>query len=589
MPRIEDYALLADLHTGVLVHRSGSIDWCCFPRFDAPACFAALVGDRTNGRWLIAPDCDVTSTERTYRDQTFILETTHVTPDGTVRVTDFMPIREQEADIVRIVEGVSGTVPMTFDLAIRFEYGEVTPWMRRIDGSQIAIAGPDAISLRAPVRLRGRDLATVADFSVSAGERLDFVLTWYPSHLPRVMAVKVDSALAETERFWRDWSSRSALDGESPHAIRRSLLVLKALTYAPTGGIVAAPTTSLPEWIGGVRNWDYRFCWLRDASLTLVAMMRAGHRREARAWRDWLLRAIAGDTEHLQIMFGIAGERYLPERELGHLSGFADSRPVRVGNAASRQLQIDVYGEVIDALYHARVHGAPRSHFASSLIRHMLRWLEENWRLPDAGIWEMRGPVRHFTHSRVMSWVAFDRAVRLAEEFALDGPVETWRRVRAEIHADVMANAWSESRQAFAQSYGVDDLDASVLLMSIVGFLPATDPRMISTVAAIEEDLMEHGLLLRYRTTGAEGDGLPPGEGAFIACSFWLVEALALQGESERARHLFDRLLGLSNDLGLLAEEYDPVAGQQLGNFPQAFSHLALVNAALTLQAKQIR
>jgi GH15 family glucan-1,4-alpha-glucosidase len=589
MSRIEDYALLADLHTAALVRRDGSLDWCCFPRFDSPAAFAAMVGDPGNGRWLIAPAHEVVSSARRYRDGTFILETTHTTGSGAVRVTDFMPIRDTQADIVRIVEGVSGRVVMSFDLAIRFDYGDVVPWVRRIDGARVAVAGPDAISLRAPVDLHGRDLTTVAEFDVQEGERLEFVLTWYPSHLDPPPAIDVPAALARTEAFWREWSTRSGMDGSCPAAVDRSLLVLKALTYAPTGGIVAAPTTSLPEWIGGVRNWDYRFCWLRDASLTLVAMMRAGHSDEAEDWRDWLLRAMAGDPERLQIMYGIAGERHLPERELAHLRGFTDSRPVRIGNAASHQVQLDVYGEVIDALYLALVHGAPPSHFASALIRHMLDWLSHTWHREDAGIWEVRGPVRHFTHSKVMAWVAFDRAVKLHEEFGMDGPVATWRAIRDEIHADVLAHAWNEGCQAFTQAYGTDDLDASVLLMSIMGFLPATDPRMVATVTAIEHGLMEDGLLLRYRTTGKDGDGLPPGEGTFLACSFWFVEALVLQGELTRAQELFDRLLTLQNDLGLLAEEYDPVAAQQLGNFPQAFSHLALVNAALTLETGTTR
>ncbi|HYJ12219.1 MAG TPA: glycoside hydrolase family 15 protein [Thermomicrobiales bacterium] len=589
MTRIEDYGMLADLQTAALVRRDGSLDWCCFPRFDSPAAFAAIVGDAGNGRWLIAPAHDVLSTSRRYRDDTFILETTHVTASGTVRITDFMPIRDEHADIVRIVEGVAGTVAMTFDLAIRFDYGDVVPWVRRVDGARVATAGPDAIALRTPVELHGKDLTTVAEFLVREGERLEFMLTWYPSHMSPPPAIDVPAALARTEAFWQDWSARSGIDGRYPVAVDRSLLVLKALTYGPTGGLVAAPTTSLPEWIGSVRNWDYRYCWLRDASLTLVAMMRAGHSDEAEAWRDWLLRAIAGDPERLQIMYGIAGERHLAERELEHLRGFADSRPVRIGNAASEQLQLDVYGEVVDALYLALVHGAPPSHFASALIRHMLDWLGSNWRRKDAGIWEVRGPIRHFTHSKVMAWVAFDRAVKLHEEFGMDGPVANWRAIRDEIHADVLAHAWSEKRQAFAQAYGTDELDASVLMMSVMGFLSADDPRMVATVAAVEQGLMEDGLLLRYRSTGKDGDGLPPGEGTFLACSFWFVETLVLQGETARAQDLFDRLLTLQNDLGLLAEEYDPVAGQQLGNFPQAFSHLALVNAALTLETHATR
>ncbi|MBA3379947.1 MAG: glycoside hydrolase family 15 protein [Chloroflexia bacterium] len=589
MQRIADYAFLGDLQTGVLVDREGSIDWCCFPRFDSGACFAALLGGPEHGRWLMAPvEADPQSSRR-YRPHTLILETLHETPDGAVRVIDFMPPRGSAPDIVRIVEGVRGSVRMRSELVVRFDYGRIVPWVRRLDGALLAIAGPDALCLRTPAEAHGEDLTTVSEFVVSAGERIPFVLTWYPSHEPLPQAIDTERALKETDAFWQDWSRQCIMGGEYDDAIRESLLILKALTFGPSGGIVAAPTTSLPEWIGGVRNWDYRFCWLRDASLTLVAMLRAGYGGEAIAWRDWLLRAIAGDPAEIQIMYGITGERRLEERELDWLPGFADSRPVRVGNAASKQIQLDVYGEVMDAAYLTLVHGGEESDHSWAMLKHLLSWLEDGWRLKDAGIWEVRGPERHFTHSKVMAWVAFDRAVRMHEEFAHDGPVERWREVRDEIKQEVLANAWSDRHQAFAQSYGSDDLDASVLLLPIMGFLPPNDERVISTVAAIQRELAVDGLLLRYHADEKRTDGLPPGEGTFLACSFWLVEVLALQGRDDEARSLFERLLGLRNDLGLLAEEYDPGTGLLLGNFPQAFSHLALVTAALTLQTKRTR
>ncbi len=589
MPRIEDYALLGDLHTAVLVSREGSMDWCCFPRFDSPACFAALLGTPDHGRWLIAPDKECIETTRRYRGDTLILETEHRTEDGVVRVIDFMPVRDQAADIVRIVEGVEGTVTMESELKIRFDYGQVAPWVRRVDHTRLAVAGPDALCLRTSAEMHGEGMATRSTFTVTEGERVAFDLTWFPSHEDLPPKIDPYAALAASEQWWNEWSASSGGVGARDDVVCRSLLVLKALTYAPTGGIVAAPTTSLPEHIGGVRNWDYRFCWLRDASLTLVAMLKAGHKDEATAWRDWLLRAIAGDPQSLQIMYGIAGERRLEEYELPHLPGFANSQPVRIGNAASHQMQLDVFGEVIDALYLSLVHGSPPSHFASALMRHMLAWLENGWRLEDAGIWEVRGPLRHFTHSKLMAWVAFDRAVRLNEEFGMSGPVDDWRRTRDEIKEQILELGWNEEKQAFTQAYGLDELDASLLLMPIMGFLPPNDPRIVSTVDAIQRELSVDGLLNRYRTETEGVDGLPAGEGAFLACSFWLVEVMALQGRQEEAEELFDRLCGLQNDLGLLAEEYDPVAGQQLGNFPQAFSHLALITAALTLESRETR
>jgi GH15 family glucan-1,4-alpha-glucosidase len=581
--RIEDYALLGDLQTAALVDRTGSIDWCCFPRFDSGACFASLLGGPEHGRWLLAPSGAVTRRERRYRHDTLILESVYETDEGRIRGIDFMPPRGKAPDIVRIVEGLDGRVPVRSELVIRFDYGRIVPWVRRVNGARLAVAGPDALCLRTPVEVRGEDLSTVAEFTVSQGERVPFVLTWFPSHLPPPEEVDAEQALDETESYWLDWAKSCAHQGDYHEEIHQSLLVLKALTYAPTGGIVAAPTTSLPELIGGVRNWDYRFCWLRDATLTLLAMLNAGYREEAEAWREWLLRAVAGDPADVQIMYGIAGERRLDERELEWLPGFEGSRPVRIGNAASTQLQLDVYGEILDAAYHTLTHGIEGSAMGWSLLVKLLSWLEEGWREKDAGIWEVRGPARHFTHSKVMAWVAFDRAVRMHEELGREGPVERWRSLRDEIHAQVLESAWSEHKQSFAQSYGSDDLDAAVLLMPLVGFLPATDPRIVSTVEAIRRELTVDGLVLRYLPQESGVDGLPDGEGVFLACSFWLVTVLELQDRHEEARELFERLLSLRNDLGLLAEEYDPVTGCQLGNFPQAFTHLSLVSAALAL------
>jgi GH15 family glucan-1,4-alpha-glucosidase len=582
--RIEDYALLSDLQTAALVCRDGSIDWACFPRFDSAACFAALLGEREHGRWLLAPQAEIRRCTRRYRSDTLILESVVETAEGAIRIIDFMPPRGRAPDIVRIVEGLRDTVAMRSELVIRFDFGNVVPWVRRVEDCLVAVAGPDALAFRTPVEHRGEDLTTVAEFELREGERIPFVLTWYPSHegLPNVVDAEV--ALRETEAYWHDWAGRCEHHGDYHDEIHESLLVLKAMTFEPTGGIVAAPTTSLPEWIGGPRNWDYRFCWLRDATLTLLSMLSCGYRTEAEHWRQWLLRAIAGEPDDVQIMYGLAGERRLDERELDWLPGFAGSRPVRVGNAASKQLQLDVYGEVIEALYQTRKHGAPADDNVWSLIRMMLRWLEEGWRQPDAGIWEVRGSRRHFTHSKVMAWVAFDRGVRHIDELGREGPLERWCAIRDEIHAEVLARAWNEDKQAFTQSYDSDELDASVLLMPLVGFLPADDPRVVSTVDAIRRELTVEGLVLRYRSRddGAV-DGLPAGEGVFLACSFWLADVLALQGRTDEARELFERLLDLRNDVGLLAEEYDPFEGRLLGNFPQAFTHLALLNTAYIL------
>ena len=585
--RIEDYGLIGDLQTAALVSRDGSIDWLCFPRFDSGACFAALLGDEENGRWSLAPTAPVRRTSRRYRGDTLVLETDLETEDGAVRLIDFMPPRGEAPDVVRIVEGLSGSVRMEMDLTIRFDYGSIVPWVRRVDGGIVAVAGPDALMLATPVELVGQNLHTVAAFDVGAGDRVPFVLTWYPSHEDQPERVDADKSLADTESFWNDWAALCRSRGRWEAPLRRSLATLKALTYAPTGGIVAAPTTSLPEALGGVRNWDYRFCWLRDATLTLLALVRAGYDDEARAWRDWLLRAIAGSLpEGLQIMYGVAGERRLPELEIPWLGGYERSRPVRVGNAAAGQLQLDVYGEVSDALYHARAAGLEPSPDAWALNVKLLDWLESGWREPDEGIWEVRGPRRHFTHSKVMAWVAFDRAIRSVEEYGRVGPVDRWRRLRDEIHAEVCRDGFDVELGSFTQSYGSKRLDASCLMIPLVGFLPPNDARVLGTVAAIERGLVRDGFVERYRADveNVDVDGLPPGEGVFLPCSFWLVEVLALQGRLEEATALFERLLALRNDLGLLSEEYDPHMGRLVGNVPQAFTHLALVDAALTLE-----
>jgi len=582
--RIEDYALIGDLQTAALVSRTGSVDWCCFPRFDSGACFAALLGDANNGRWLVAPKTEVERTTRRYRHDTLILESVHTTAEGAIRVIDFMPPRGEAPDIVRIVEGLDGRVPVRSELVIRFDYGKTVPWVRRVDHARVAVAGPDALCFRTEVDVHGEDLRTVAEFEVESGQRIPFVLTWFPSHEEIPDAIDAERALDDSEDYWLDWAGKCGHQGDYHEEIHQSLLVLKALTYAPTGGIVAAPTTSLPEGLGGVRNWDYRYCWLRDATMTLLAMLNAGYKDEAEAWRSWLLRAVAGDPADLQIMYGIAGERRLEEFELDWLAGFAESRPVRIGNAASKQLQLDVYGEMLDALYQARVQGLPPDDNTWAVVRKVLEWLEDGWRLEDCGIWEVRGPARHFTHSKVMAWVAFDRAIRFVEEFEREGPIDRWHALRDEIHAEVLEHGWSEEKRSFTQSYGSDELDASLLLLPLVGFLPPDDERIVSTVDAIRRELTADGLVLRYRVgEHAADDGLPGGEGVFLPCSFWLAQVLALQGRHEEARELFERLLDIRNDVGLLSEEYDPRAAKQLGNFPQAFTHLALVDAAIAL------
>ena len=586
--RIEDYGMIGDLQTVALVSRHGCIDWLCVPRFDSGAIFAALLGDTENGHWTLQPAGDFRSRGRAYRGDTLVLDTDFETDTGAVRITDFMPPRGQTPDLVRIVEGLGGSVDMRMELALRFDYGSIIPWVRSLDGQLVGMAGPDAVSLRTPVELEGRDLKTYAEFTVRQGERVPFVLTWYESNLRTPAPVDAEEALAQTLDFWTDWSSACTMDGRWRDAVVRSLLTLKALTYAPTGGIVAAATTSLPEALGGVRNWDYRFCWLRDATLTLLAFLRAGYLDEARAWREWLLRAIAGSPTDIQVLYGVAGERRLIELELPWLAGYEGSRPVRIGNGATDQLQLDVYGEVIDALHLARVKGLEASDDAWAIAAKQFDWLESGWREPDEGIWEVRGPRRHFTHSKVMSWVAFDRAVKTVEKLGRDGPVDRWRALRDEIRADVLANGFNRELGAFVQYYGSDRLDASLLLIPLVGFLPAHDERVVGTVAAIERDLMRDGFVERYRADveNVGVDGLPPGEGVFLPCSFWLVAVLAGQGRLEEAVELYERLLSLRNDLGLLSEEYDPESGRLVGNFPQAFTHLALVETAFTLRRR---
>jgi GH15 family glucan-1,4-alpha-glucosidase len=584
--RIEDYALIGDTQTAALVSNRGAIDWLCLPRFDSGACFAALLGDASHGSWRIAPAEAPTASARAYRPGTLVLETTFTTSHGSVRVVDCMPVRGEAPDVVRIVEGVSGRVDMRMDLTIRFDYGRSVPWVRRVgDQHLVAISGPDSLHLRTPVVTRGEDLSTIAEFTVCAGDRVPFVLTWHPSHEQEPVAIDPHQAVEDTTSWWTEWSGRCTTP-EGPHRemVVRSLVTLKALTYAPTGGLVAAPTTSLPEEIGGVRNWDYRYCWLRDATFSLYALMLGGYEAEAVAWRDWLLRAAAGAPEQLQIMYGPAGERRLPEMVLDWLPGYESSAPVRVGNAASAQFQLDVYGEVMDCLHQARRAGVDDDPSAWALQRAHMDFLEGSWTEPDEGIWEVRGPRRHFTHSKVMAWVAADRAVKAIEQAGLHGPLERWQRLRADIHAEVCTKGFDPAQGAFTQSFGRPELDASLLMLALVGFLPATDDRVVGTVTAIEQRLCADGFVLRYAgDSRGEVDGLPGGEGAFLPCTFWLADNLILQGRHAEGAAMFDRLCGLANDVGLLAEQYDPAAGRFLGNFPQAFTHVALVNTAHNL------
>ncbi|WDT54169.1 glycoside hydrolase family 15 protein [Streptomyces sp. G7(2002)] len=589
---IEDYGLIGDTQTAALVGRNGSIDWACLPRFDSPAVFAGLLGTEEHGFWQIRPEHvgrAAQADRRRYVGDSLVLESEWDTPRGTVRVVDFMPPRDGAPQVIRIVEGVSGRVPMRSELRMRFSYGWVVPWVHKIDDRTVAVAGPDSVWLDTEAETYGKDLTTFSDFTVSPGERIAFTISWEPSHKQPPAVADPEGSLEATEEFWREWVEHCTYHGPYRDAVVRSLITLKALTYAPTGGIVAAPTTSLPECLGGVRNWDYRFTWLRDAAITLSSLLRTGYREEARAWREWLLRAVAGDPDNLQIMYGIAGERELGENELHWLPGYEDSRPVRVGNGAAGQLQLDVYGEVTEALHLAHMTGLARNDYASLLQLKLIQWVEKHWDEPDEGIWEVRGPRRHFVHSKVMTWVAVDRTVKLIESGDVDGPLERWKDLRETIHRDVCENGYDKERNTFTQSYGSQELDASLLLIPQMGFLPPDDKRVIGTIEAIQRELStEDGFVLRYPTSGADDlgvDGLEGEEGAFLACSFWLADDLAMIGRVDEARKLFEKLLSLRNDLGLLAEEWDPKAQRQVGNFPQAFSHVALVDAALRLEA----
>jgi len=584
-PAIEDYALIGDCHTAALVSKAGSIDWLCWPRFDSPACFAAMLGSPANGCWRIAPAAAEVTVTRRYLPGTMILETLFQTASGSVALIDFMAVGK--CSIVRIVEGRSGTVAMQFDLALRFEYGSAVPWVTRLNhGSGIrAVAGPDQVVLRSDVKLHGRAMTTVAGFTTEPGKRTRFVLSHAASHLDPPVPLAADQALADAQASWTAWSSRCTYRGTYGAEVNRSLLTLKALSYYPTGGIVAAPTTSLPEQPGGERNWDYRYCWLRDATFTLIALMHAGYREEAQAWGAWLRRSVAGSPSQLQTLYGLAGERWVHEWEVPWLPGYQGASPVRIGNAASAQLQLDVYGELIDALYQEAALGLARPSASWDLQRALLTHLEAIWQQPDESIWEVRGGAQNFTFSKVMTWVAVDRAIRGAEAFALPAPLERWRALRTRIHDAVCEYGFNAERNSFVQYFGGDTLDASLLLLPLVGFLPPEDPRIRSTLDAIEGDLMVDGLIRRYHTHET-ADGLTGSEGVFLACSFWYVDNLALQGRYHEAREMFARLLGLCNDVGLLAEEYDPIARRQLGNFPQAFSHLALINTALNLDSR---
>jgi GH15 family glucan-1,4-alpha-glucosidase len=581
--RIEDYALIGDCHTAALVGRDGSIDWLCWPRFDSAACFAALLGQVDNGRWLIAPKDSTLGTRRCYRPGTLILETEFETESGRAAIIDFM-IPADGAHLVRIVKGLSGRVAFQTELVVRFNYGAAVPWVSRLDdGSINAIAGPERVVLRTPVALYGEDLRTVGEFAVEAGQSIPFVLSYGSSFESPPPTIDCFDALARAETFWRQWSDRCPDVGPWTEAVKRSLITLKALTYAPTGGIVAAATTSLPERLGGVRNWDYRYCWLRDATVTLMALMELGYYEEAQAWRDWLIRAVAGSPEQIQIMYGVGGERWLPEQIIDWLPGYEKSAPVRIGNDASRQLQLDVFGEIFDAMLQTTKSGMPPSQRGQQLRSVVLNYLATAWRQPDEGIWEVRGGRRHFVHSKVMAWVAFDRAANQLKNQASDEPGQRWREIANEIHAEICERGFDRDLDSFVQAYGSKQLDASLLLIPLVGFLAPEDPRFRGTLRAIEDRLLIDGeFVLRYETEHA-ADGLPAGEGAFLACSFWLVLNYVLQGRNAEAGELFARLLARCNDVGLLAEELDPLTGRMLGNFPQAYSHVGLIHCALSL------
>ncbi|MGA9087703.1 MAG: glycoside hydrolase family 15 protein [Bradyrhizobium sp.] len=581
--KIEDYGLIGDCETAALVGRDGSIDWLCWPAFDSDACFAALLGTRENGRWLIAPTEDVTQFSRRYRDDTLILETRLETANGTIVLTDFMPPRGKASDIVRLVRGVAGKVKLRLELVIRFGFGADIPWVKRTeDGALLAICGQDMAVLRTPVETRGQDMTTLAEFEVSEGEVVPFVLSYGPSHLPLPQPIDPTQALQNTEDFWIDWCGRCTYDGESRDLVMRSLITLKALTYAPTGGIVAAPTTSLPEKLGGARNWDYRFCWLRDATFTLLALMNSGYTEEASAWHNWLLRAVAGAPANMQIMYGIMGQRRLLEWEAGWLPGYEGAQPVRVGNAAHAQLQLDVYGELVDAFHQSRMTELKLDDGTWDLECTVLEHLADVWNQPDNGIWERRGDRRHYVSSKALTWVAFDRGIKSAERFGFDAPLEKWRSLRDTIHRDVCEKGFDAAQNTFVESYGSQLLDASILLLPAVGFLPASDPRVRGTLVAIERHMMRDGFVLRHDPREISEERQPI-EGAFLACSLWLADAFVLAGQIEKAQSLFDRVAAVANDLGLLAEEFDSVAGRQTGNFPQALTHIALINTAHNL------
>ncbi len=580
--KIEDYALIGDCETGALVDRNGSIDWLCWPNFSSEACFASLLGTPENGYWKITPAEGDWTTTRCYRDSVLILETTFEQMDGAMRLTDFMPIRGKNSDVVRMVECIRGSVSVRMELALRFYYGLMVPWVTHIEDGVRAIAGPHLVVLHATVPVHGENLKTVAEFNLRKGEQATFTLTYGPSHLPDPKGIDAQPAMEETESFWKKWNARLKYEGHYREAVVRSMMMLKALTYRPTGGIVAAVTTSLPEAIGGPRNWDYRYCWLRDSTLTLLALANGGYFDEAEAWQNWLLRALAGSPDQVQIMYGLAGERQLVEWEIEWLPGYEDSKPVRVGNAAAQQMQLDIYGEMVDSFFHAQ--HSMRAHVENDfrILVRLLEHLEKIWQLPDQGIWETRGGPQHFTYSKMMAWVAFDRAVLLAEQLGYEAPVGKWKALRDTIHEEICAKGFNERKNSFVQAYGSDLLDASLLQMPLTGFLPGSDPRVKGTVEAIERELMPDGLVLRYDTAKVD-DGLPPGEGVFLACSFWMVSSLQAIGRKDEACALFERLLKLRNDLGLLSEEYDVYRRRQVGNFPQAFSHIALINAAFDL------
>lgn len=583
---IESYAVIGDCETAALVGSDGSIDWLCWPNFASEACFARLLGDEQNGRWILAPAGKVTKTSRKYREHTLILETTFETKDGAVTLIDFMPVRGASSNIVRVVKGLRGKVPMSMELTLRFGYGRCVPWVTQGEDGWKAVAGPDLVVLRTKATLTGKDLSTVSRFTVRAGESMEFVLTYGPSHLRAPNPIDAQTALRATQVFWERWTARCAYRGPYQAAVERSLITLKALTYAPTSGIVAAVTTSLPERLGGVRNWDYRYCWLRDATFTLLALMNGGYYQEATLWQSWLLRAIAGSPDQVQILYGIGGQRYLQEWEAGWLAGYQGSKPVRIGNAASTQTQLDIYGEILDAFFHAMGRLGKQSGLDFCMLSSLVEHLETIWAKPDEGIWETRGGPQQFTYSKVMAWVAFDRAIRVATKLRAKAPLARWRKVRDAIHKEVCARAFNKKLGSFVQVYGSNQLDASLLLMPLVGFLPHDDPRIKGTILAIERALMRDGLVMRY-DTATSGDGLPPGEGVFLACSFWMVSNLKLMGRDKDAKELFERVLSLANDVGLLSEEYDTTSQRLVGNFPQAFSHIALANAAIDMSRKE--